>query len=213
MRIFLDESGCLGANLSLAGTSKHFVVTLLIAKNEQPIIKAIERTLRNKINYKKKNPRSIVQELKGTNTSMAVKQYFYNIISDVDFVIHSLIIDKTVALDVLNNDRDRFYNHMASILIKHCGLHEAKGMIILTLDKSKGLKDQQIFNQTLISRLKGELPLRTLFKINHVSSEANKAIQAVDMFSWGIYRKYEHDDTEWYNVYTDKIKNEVLVKK
>jgi len=30
-------------------------------------------------------------------------------------------------------------------------------------------------------------------------------LQAVDLFCWGIYRKYEHGDVQWYKQYANKI--------
>jgi hypothetical protein len=30
-------------------------------------------------------------------------------------------------------------------------------------------------------------------------------LQAVDLFAWGLYRKYEVGDTEWYEVFKEKV--------
>jgi len=30
-------------------------------------------------------------------------------------------------------------------------------------------------------------------------------LQAVDLFCWGIFRKYEMGDSEWYDVYQDAL--------
>jgi hypothetical protein len=32
--------------------------------------------------------------------------------------------------------------------------------------------------------------------------------QAADLFSWGIFRKYEKRDTEWYKIFNSKIRYE-----
>jgi hypothetical protein len=42
-------------------------------------------------------------------------------------------------------------------------------------------------------------------KIYHDYSHRNKPLQAVDLFAWGIYRKYEHGDTRWYDVFQERI--------
>ena len=78
MFIFLDESGDLGFNPN-KNNSQHFTITLLVCEDKQvqdQIKKAVRRTLKNKINHKAKKKR-IVEELKGTGTSIDVKKYFY----------------------------------------------------------------------------------------------------------------------------------------
>src|SRR5215813_7318998 len=77
--IFLDESGDLGVELSKPGTSQYFVLTLLLTTTQEArrgVEKAIERTVRNKMRKGKKGKIPAL-ELKGTNTSLEVKQYFY----------------------------------------------------------------------------------------------------------------------------------------
>ena len=49
------------------------------------------------------------------------------------------------------------------------------------------------------------LPLNVPFNISHIRSHESYGIQAVDLFCWGIYRKYVHHDEEWYDVFQDKI--------
>lgn len=211
MKIYLDESGDLGFDLKKRGTSRYFVITLLTTRNERPIIKAVDRMLKNKINHRKKKPAAIVEELKGANTAISVKRYFYSLINDWNFDLYSLVVNKEQVYDYLKNDRARLYNHAACILIEQCNLSDAKNEIVLSLDKSKGLQEQQEFNNYLISHLQGHLPLSVPIVVNHVKSESNKTIQAVDLFSWGLFRKYEHNDTGWYDVYRDKIKFEAEI--
>ncbi len=64
------------------------------------------------------------------------------------------------------------------------------------------------FNQYLINQLEALLPLNTNLNISHLSSEENEGLQAVDLFCWGIFRKYENNDIEWYDVYRNKINYE-----
>lgn len=41
--------------------------------------------------------------------------------------------------------------------------------------------------------------------INHESSFNDKALQTVDIFCNGIYKRYEDNDLDWYNCFKDKI--------
>jgi hypothetical protein len=77
MFIFLDESGDLGFDQN-KNNYRHFTITLLVCEDklvQDQIKKAVQRTLKNKINHKAKKKR-IVEELKGTGTSLEVKKYF-----------------------------------------------------------------------------------------------------------------------------------------
>lgn len=49
------------------------------------------------------------------------------------------------------------------------------------------------------------LPITVLIKIRHVTSHHSYGIQAVDLFCWGIFRKYVHGDEAWYTIFKDRI--------
>lgn len=36
----------------------------------------------------------------------------------------------------------------------------------------------------------------------------NLGLQAVDLFSWGIFRKHERNDVVWFNVFRDKVRRD-----
>ena len=44
-----------------------------------------------------------------------------------------------------------------------------------------------------------------------MDSHANYSLQADDLFCWGIFKKYEAGNTEWYEVFKSKIKYEKLL--
>jgi len=74
--IFLDESGDLGFDFRKRKTTKKFVITLLVCNSDaarKEFTKAVMRTLKNKLNQKKKNSRQIT-ELKGINTTLEIKR-------------------------------------------------------------------------------------------------------------------------------------------
>ncbi|MBL4648057.1 MAG: DUF3800 domain-containing protein [Gammaproteobacteria bacterium] len=49
------------------------------------------------------------------------------------------------------------------------------------------------------------MPLAANLNIEHERSHETYGIQAVDLFCWGIYRKYECNDLVWYNLFKDRI--------
>lgn len=50
--------------------------------------------------------------------------------------------------------------------------------------------------------------MQTNFLNYHERSHENPGLQAVDLFCWGIFRKYEAGDTEWHEMYRNAIASE-----
>jgi hypothetical protein len=94
--IFLDESGDLGFNFEKQKTSRKFVITLLVcdgADGADGFKRAVRRTLKNKLNHKKGKDR-VVQELKGTGTTLTIKEYFFRQISASGWGIYTVALNK-----------------------------------------------------------------------------------------------------------------------
>ena len=213
MYIFLDESGDLGFELSKPGTSQHFVITLLLIATQDAqrgIEKAIERTIRNKIRKGKKG-KIVTLELKGTNTSLEVKQYFYRQVTEFDFALYTIILPKQHMDDSWATEQERLYNDIARRILEQLPLHVTTDRVMLMLDKRKSQADQRALNQYLSLRLRERLPRNIPLEIFSVSSDESRGIQAVDLFCWGIYRKYEVSDLTWYHAFAPKIRAETLL--
>jgi hypothetical protein len=84
-------------------------------------------------------------------------------------------------------------------------LEKAQTRIKLIIDKSKSKPQIQEFNSSVINQLQGRLDPKIPVDILHRSSVEEYGIQAVDIFSWGIYRRYEYGDSEWFNKFSNKV--------
>lgn len=209
MFIYLDESGDLGFDFNKSKTTKKFVITLLVCDGRnasKAFKKAIDRTLRNKINRKKKKA-ARKNELKGTNTSIENKKYFYRHLKNNEWGIYTVILNKARVESHLRTKRGKkkLYNFIARFLIEKLPLRDINTNVRLIVDRSKNKEGIRDFNQYLQDQIESLLPLNTQLKIEHLTSQENKSLQAVDLFCWGIARKYEHNDTEWYDIIKDKI--------
>ena len=95
--LYLDESGDLGFDFTKNKCSKYFTICILsipsISDNRQ-IINAVKKTLKRKLNNKK-NTKRIVTELKGSKTSITVKQYFWEMIKNASFGIYAYTVNKS----------------------------------------------------------------------------------------------------------------------
>ncbi len=212
MYVFLDESGDLGFDLTKGGTSRFFIICLLViptTRDQRFLEKAVDRTIHHKI-FKSRVPHPLLDELKGSKTDLAVKKYFYRQAIKADFSIYTVVLNKNRVYDYLQQQPERLYNFIAKTLIEKCSFLQARDRIILTLDRRKAPPEIRAMNQYLMVQLEGSLPLSLPFEIFHNHSWENRGLQAVDLFSWGIFRKYERGDTAWYDMFKDRISYESI---
>lgn len=80
----------------------------------------------------------------------------------------------------------------------------------MTLDRSKAKAEQADFNKYLTGQLQAFLSPQIPLHIYHPPSEQSAGVQAADLFCWGIFRKYERGDWEWYRVFRGKIPFETV---
>lgn len=209
MFIFLDESGDLGFDFTNKRPSEKFVITLLVCENKvalEGFKTAVRRTLRNKLNHCKTRGRQVT-ELHAVSVSLPIKKYFYKHIRVDNWRIYTVALKKRRVYDKLFSKagRKKLYNFLANFLLERVDLSHANPAVTLVVDKCKNKAEIEDFNQYLANQLEARLPLNIPLHIHHEDSQANTGLQAVDLFCWGIFRKYEHGDTQWYQHYKEKI--------
>jgi hypothetical protein len=219
MYIYLDESGDLGFDFSKRKTTEKFVITLLVCDTHGPprqFRKAVRRTLKNKI-HRKKGVR-LKSELKGANTSLQVKKYFLRLIQqESDWGIYTVVLNKKRVQDHLRRKmaKSKLYNFLARFAIEKLSLKTTSTNVRLIVDRSKNRAEIRDFNRYIQNQIEALLPLNTRLIIEHLSSFESAGLQAADLFSWGVFRKYEFADKEWYDVFSSQIRfeTEYLQKK
>jgi hypothetical protein len=212
MFIFLDESGDLGFDFSKQGTTNYFVITLLVIENfhhRKMIEKAVVRTLKHKI-HRKKKIRHPQNELKGHQTNFSVKQYFVRQLGASEFQIYTVIVDKRKVSETGRKSVEELYDSLAQFVISQAQLELTSSKIDIVLDKRKNMKQIQEFNATLLNLFESQLLPQKSIYINHLESHTSKGLQAADLFCWGIFQKYERNDTQWYDLFQEKIKVEFV---
>lgn len=215
MFVYLDESGDLGFNFSTSNPSKFFTITILVCHSASAFFglkTAISRTLTHKFN-KKKTKRN-TPELKGTNTTLAIKKYFYSEVlkhPDQSWEIYSISLDKQKFLRKFNItiNAHRLYNTLSREIINGVDFSNLTANVKLIVDKSKGGYQRRIFDKYLKDNIEPKLPMNTSMYIVHERSDLSAGLQAVDLFCYGIVRKRFSSDSSWYSEYASKIKTEI----
>lgn len=209
--LYLDESGDLGFDFVNKKPSSFFTITILVTRgneNQKAIGKAVMKTIIRKSSKKREKQPA---ELKGSKTPFMVKKYFYSQMKSIDFFLYSVTINKEKVYQPLRTKRDRLYNYVARLVLDKIPLENAKERVYLYLDKSKGSIGIREFNHYIAEQLKGRLNPSVPLDIFHKHSFELRGLQAVDMFCWGIFRKYEHRDSSWFDLFAQhKVKFETL---
>jgi hypothetical protein len=167
--------------------------------------KAVNRTLKNKINHRKGCRK--VQELKGTGITLEAKKYFYRNVLHDSWRLYTVVLNKSRVNDNLRrpHTRKKLYNFLARFILEKIDLSDAAPAVTLVTDRCKNREEIRDFNAYVANQLEALLPLNVPLNIYHERSHDNQGLQAVDLFCWGIFRKYEVGDTEWYDVYRDAL--------
>jgi hypothetical protein len=205
--LYLDESGDLGFDFFAKKPSKYFTVTVMLVQgieNRRKIAKAVKRTLHKKL------PRTSANELKGAKQSLDVKRYFYRHVEPVPFELYALTLNKRRVYDYLFQKKDRVYNFIARKVLDVIPFGNATARVGLVIDRSKSGKEIKEFDDYLIRQLSGRIEPSMPLDIDHHLSHEDLLLQAVDLFSWGIFRKYERSDSRWCDIFRSKIKYDDL---
>jgi len=204
--LYLDESGDLGFDFFSKKPSCFFTVAVLAVSgmdNNRRIINGVKKTLRRKLGKR-------AEELKGTRTTLEIKEYFYRQVADVPFEVFSMTLNKRRVYDELAKRKDRVYNYIARHVLDAIPVEAAGQRVQLVIDKSKSKREIRDFNQYVIRNLQGRLDPKVPLDISHIASHDSLGLQAVDLFSWGIFRKHEKGDQSWFNIYAGKVKKDSI---
>lgn len=200
--LYLDESGDLGFDFFGKKPSKFFTVTILVIRDtshNRTLIKAVKKTIRRKLACRED------AELKGSHTTLAVKQYFFRLVENIPFEIYALTLNKRRVYEHLTQRKDRVYNFIARLVLDRLPLEKATTRIQLILDRSKSQKEIGDFNSYIVRQLEGRIDPKVPVDVFHYKSHENLALQAADLFSWGIFRSYERGDPEWRSIFAGKV--------
>ncbi|HLF18839.1 MAG TPA: DUF3800 domain-containing protein [Candidatus Omnitrophota bacterium] len=203
--LYLDESGDLGFDFVTKKPSKYFTLSVLVVKgqkNNRAIINTVKHTFKRKLHKKKL---LLGGELKGSKVSLDIKKYFYRQIAKIDFKIYALTLNKKRVNQSLVSVKERLYNYIARLVLDQIDINNAHQRVIFILDRSKGKPEIADFNKYIFDQIKGRLNPQIPLDIVHKLSHEMPGLQAADLFAWGIFRKYEKRDMEWFNVFKGSV--------
>jgi hypothetical protein len=137
---------------------------------------------------------------------MEMKEYFFQQVQDIDFWLYAIVLNKRRVLEYLVREKSRVYNFIARSVLDRVPFEEAKIKVELTIDKSKSKPEIMEFNNYIRRQIESRIDPVVPLNIYHVDSKEHCGLQAVDMFSYAIFEKYERKRLEWFNMISGKVK-------
>jgi len=196
--ILLDESGDLGFDLKKSGTSRYFIVTFLFTDKKRPIeklVRNIHAGLRKKYKIRSGVLHAASQK-KITNMRLC------RALASMPVKLMTIYLDKTKVHTKMEYEKPVLYNYIVNILLdrvitgKFIKADTPVELIASRRETNKFLN--QNFKDYLVNQAGVKNKFQLVVKIKTPYEE--KSLQAVDIASWAIFRKYEREDEEFYRV-------------
>ncbi|OGK51742.1 hypothetical protein A2966_01310 [Candidatus Roizmanbacteria bacterium RIFCSPLOWO2_01_FULL_41_22] len=204
--IFLDESGDFGFNPKKKN-SKFFIITVVAFENQKPIERIVKKThseLRKRVKRLSGGVLHCVKEKPVT------RKRLLNRINKIECSIMTIYLNKKNVYTKLKDERHILYNYVTNILLDRIlqkKLVDSTKEIILIASKRETNK---FLNENFKSYLENQTKYnhKTNIQIVIKSPSEEKGLQAVDFVSWAIFRKYEKNDSSYYELIKKHIVEE-----
>lgn len=210
--IFLDESGDLGFNFSASGTSKYFVVCILITENKKTLDQLVKKIIRN-LPPKQRQKRKGV--LHCTNEDVTIRKRLLANLTHRELGIVYICIEKKRILIPDRNQKHLLYNYITNALINkvfdYLSEKEIGGVDFFASRRETNKYYNECFSRFIESNTTKNSNID--LKIHIASPQDEKCLQIVDFLSWSVFRKYEYNDDEYYSIISSKIIDRIYMYK
>lgn len=188
MLAFIDDSGDPGFKFK-NGSTTHFVIATCVFKNSVDAESASERIreFRRKLGFNE------YEEFKFNKSNNKIRQSFIEEISNLNFFIRTIVIDKTrIYSEFLISNPQNFYQYAIKKVLQN-----SNGTILNAHIKIDGVLSKR-YRQTFDVYLRNSLnsdEVKTFYKFSAVNSKNDQLIQLADMVAGSTRRYFEkHDD-------------------
>jgi hypothetical protein len=188
--IYLDESGDLGFSKK---SGPYFVVAGLCVDEEKIVDRCIKNARTGLTKKYKKN------ELKFSNSSDANRRRVLQCISNKDVSLSCLILNKKWVSEDLRQDIPKLQRYMMGQLLSNVLCTMPITRVNVVIDKFVHSSKIDGFNEYMDRNISVDM------NIQHVSSDGNRGIQAVDFVAGAINKKYRENDSVFYDLIENKV--------
>ncbi len=197
MFVYLDESGDTGFRFD-SGSSRYFVVALLLCPDPIPLNGAIE-DLRVELGYDAR------YEFKFQKSSEAVRTRFLRILVRHELLIRCLVVDKYLLARPEMNKTETLYQYLLGLILTHDDLRLADATLIID-QREKDKRSKQSMT-TYLRKAANEPPdgRRRIKSIRYHDSHRDNLLQAVDMVAGAVFTQYRDGNVSYVGIIRSKI--------
>jgi len=203
--IFMDESGCLGFDLSKVGTSRHILITFLITKECRSIVSLVKKIFKTLPKLSKKRNNDM---LHAHYEKPIIRKKLLTALSTKEIKVATMRLDKRKIL--FTGNANELYGAMVIALINRLyadGVIKNKDNIyFIASQRNTSKKLNADFSESISNRTQD-----VIFNIDIVPASKNKCLQAVDFVSWAMWQKYEKGDETYSKIIADKTIKEYVM--
>ncbi len=204
--IYMDESGDLGFDITKWRTSKFFVITFLITKDE----KTPNIIMKKSFNWMKHKKIKIKWWVFHAFSHLeSTIQKVLNIAIEYDISIMTLVLDKRKVYSYTNSEKHVLYNIIVNKLLDaviNKNLVSDKDEIIHFIASRR--ETSKTLNEQFVNYLKNKHKDQPNIIFEIKTPHQSKGLQLVDTISFSIYKKYENNNLDFYVIFEKKIKIE-----
>lgn len=201
MYCYIDESGDLGFNKLKA--TKHFIIVVLIVKNQKEVRNCIKRIRQKRLKKKFKK----ISELKFNKSDEIIRKHVLDCLSRRDIEIYAIVLRKEQVYDKLHDHKNEVYNYITKILLEKIIMPPEDRKILIFVDKFLSKSNRENYNLYIENKLLDLIKTPIEISIEHVDSHQELCIQAADFIAEAIFHKYEFNSDKYFRVIESKIKN------
>jgi len=207
--LFIDESGNLGK-----GSGRYFLICALeISADIQKTMSRRSGRIINRFKEKYEIPKE--KEIKGWKLMESQRIELLNDILKKDIKVRYIVIDlkKTTMLLEKADDKNACFNYLVQLLVKQVIKdYPTINQVNLFLDNRSvkignrlSLKPY-LYNKLVLEQLETKQKVKRIeFNVNYLESESCYLIQWADIVANSLYKKYNSDDTIFYNQIAPQI--------
>jgi hypothetical protein len=196
MFVYLDESGDTGFKFE-RGSSRYFVITLLLVDDPIPMHAAIDG-LRRTLGFAPGN------EIKFYQSSHDTRLAFLRMLRRQNFSARVLVIDKTLMTRPHLQKRETFYSYLVKLILERDIEAISDAMIVLD-ESAKGKQSKQRLTTYLRKALNTDPTAPRVRGVRYHDSRSDYLIQAADMVAGAVYARYHKGNDAYFREIRPKI--------
>lgn len=202
--IFMDESGCLGFDPTKKKTSKNFIISFVLTSNKRPLEKVVRKAFISMSPKERKGHFGVLHASK--EKPSLIKKVLEDLTRVEDVKIMYVRLNKEKVFTHLKDEKQVLYNYVTNILLgrlidKKLFKTSQINLIAAQRETNKILNEQ--FQSYTFHKVKKDHAIHINVDIKPPSKE--KCLQVADFVSWASFRKYEYNDSGFYDIISEKV--------